>query len=108
MCGGTNRPDIGTWDDATLLKAVHAEIKLAMGVTAEPVFSKIVRWPQAIPKYELGHPERVARIAAGAERWRGLFLGGNGYRGIALNDCAEQAEHLAARLQAFAESRTYN
>ncbi len=89
------------WDDDTLAKAVHTEIKLAMGVRGEPVFRRIVRWPRAIPQYVVGHLDRVARIEAATERHRGLFLTGNAYRGVAMGDCAEQGELIAARVAEF-------
>ena len=98
LCGGWNRPEIVDWDEGRLLTAVRAEFQQAMGVTAAPVFHQIVRWDRAIPQYHLGHLERVAWIEERAARHPGLFLGGNAYRGVALNDCVEQAGILAARM----------
>jgi len=101
LCGGTNRDDLFDLSDDALVKAVHAEMKLAMGVTGEPVFRQVVRWPTAIPQYVVGHLERVARIDAAAARHPGLYLTGNAYRGVALGDCAEQGELVAGRVAAF-------
>jgi oxygen-dependent protoporphyrinogen oxidase len=100
LCGGVHRGDMLELDDDSLVKAVHAEILLAMGVRGEPVFRRIVRWPRAIPQYVIGHLDRVARIEAAAARHAGLFLTGNAYRGIAMGDCVEQAELVAARVAA--------
>ena len=85
------------WDDARLLTAVRGELRQAMGLQAAPVFHEVVRWTKAIPQYHLGHLERVAWIEERAARHPGLYLGGNAYRGVALNDCVEQAGSLAAR-----------
>jgi oxygen-dependent protoporphyrinogen oxidase len=101
MCGGWHRPDILGWDDGRLLEAVRAELRQAMGIAAEPVFHHIVRWDRAIPQYVLGHPEAVAWIEERAARHPGLFLGGNCYRGVALNDCTEQGQFLAGRVAAY-------
>ncbi len=95
LCGGANRPEILGWDDETLLRKVHEEMKYTMKVRGELAFHRIVRWPNAIPQYAIGHPDRVARIEAAAAKHRGLILGGNAYRGIALNDCTENAERIA-------------
>ena len=95
LCGGASRPDVLTWDDDTLLRKVHEEMKFTMKVRGKLAFHKIVRWPKAIPQYAVGHPARVARIEAFAAKHRGLILGGNAYRGIAMNDCTEQAERIA-------------
>jgi protoporphyrinogen/coproporphyrinogen III oxidase len=99
LCGGWNRPEIVDWDDDHLLTAVRGELRQAMGVEAAPVFHQIVRWDKAIPQYHLGHLERVARIEERTAQHLGLFLGGNAYRGVALNDCVEQAGVLAARVE---------
>jgi protoporphyrinogen/coproporphyrinogen III oxidase len=77
---------------------VRGELRQAMGVEAVPVFHQIVRWEKAIPQYHLGHLERVAQIEERAARHPGLSLGGNAYRGVALNDCVEQAGVLAERV----------
>jgi oxygen-dependent protoporphyrinogen oxidase len=98
MCGGWNRAEIVGWDDAKLLAAVRREFAQAMDIHAEPVFHQIVRWDRAIPQYHLGHLERVAWIEQRTTRHRGLYLGGNCYRGVALNDCVEQADLLARRI----------
>jgi oxygen-dependent protoporphyrinogen oxidase len=99
LCGGWHRPEIVSWDDDMLLNAVRAELRLSLGIQAAPIFQHIVRWDRAIPQYLLGHRERVAQIEARAAGHAGLYLGGNCYHGVALNDCTEQAEILAARVR---------
>jgi oxygen-dependent protoporphyrinogen oxidase len=101
LCGGWSRAEVVGWDDGRLLAAVRAELRAAMGVTAEPIFHHIVRWERAIPQYHLGHCERVAWVEEQARRHPGLFLAGNAYRGVAMNDCTEQAEALAADVARF-------
>ena len=96
LCGGVHRGDVLDWDDDQLVRAVHAELQLALGVRGGPVFSGVVRWPRAIPQYVVGHLERVTRIDTAAAKYPGLFLTGNAYRGVALGDCAEQGERVAA------------
>lgn len=105
MCGGWNRGEMVDWDDERLLTAVRNELRQAMGVTATPIFHRIVRWHRAIPQYHLGHGERVARIAAQTRQHAGLFLAGNAYHGVALNDCTEQAERLAPQIVAAVNGR---
>jgi len=104
LCGGVHRAEQVDWDDDRLAKAVHEEIKLAMGVTGEPVFRRIVRWPNAIPQYVIGHLDRVARIDSLVAQHPGLFLTGNAYRGVAMADCVEQAGATAARVASFVQA----
>ncbi len=99
MCGGWNRPEIVDWEDARLLQALRGELRLAMNISADPMFHKIIRWDKAIPQYHLGHLDRVTWIEARLARHPGLYLGGNAYHGVSLNDCTEQGSILAERLQ---------
>ena len=95
MCGGWNRSEMVDWDDDRLLSAVRAELRTAQGINAAPIFRRIIRWERAIPQYHVGHLDRVAAIEERVKRLPGLFLAGNAYRGIALNDCTERSEILA-------------
>jgi len=104
LCGGWGRPDVVAWDDGRLLHAVRAELRLAMGIDAAPIFHHIVRWDRAIPQYHLGHLERVAWIEERLARYPALFVGGNAYHGVAINDCTEQAEKLAEQLSRYLAS----
>lgn len=101
LCGGVHRGEMLDWPDEQLLRTVHAEMKLAMGVTGEPVFSRIIRWHAAIPQYVIGHLDRVARVEQLAAKHPGLFLTGNAYRGIAMGDCVEQSAAISNAVDRF-------
>lgn len=101
MAGGWQRPEIVSWDDERLLQAVRADLRQAMNITAAPIFHHIVRWERAIPQYHVGHLEKVSWIESRLQGHPGLFLAGNAYKGVALNDCTEQAEILARRVGAY-------
>jgi oxygen-dependent protoporphyrinogen oxidase len=98
ICGGWDHPEVVGWDDPRLVHAVTVELRRSLGVSASPVFHRVVRWDRAIPQYVVGHLKRLEAIEARTARHPGLYLAGNAYRGVALNDCTEQAELLAARI----------
>ncbi len=100
MCGGWHRGEMVDWDDDRLVRAVHAGLRQAMGVSGEPAFRRVIRWPRAIPQYHVGHLDRLAWIEDRLRGLPGLFLAGNAYRGVALNDCTEQGEAVARAVQA--------
>jgi oxygen-dependent protoporphyrinogen oxidase len=106
LCGGWHRADVVSWDDARLMEAVRADLRLALGITAWPSFHHIVRWERAIPQYHIGHQDRVAWIEKRTASHPGLFLTGNAYHGVALNDCTEQAALIAERVNGYLASRT--
>jgi oxygen-dependent protoporphyrinogen oxidase len=101
MCGGWHRADVVGWDDNRLLNAVRADLKQTLKITAAPIFARIIRWERAIPQYHVGHLARLQRIDERLRNLPGLFLGGNAYRGVALNDCTEQGELLAKRVREY-------
>jgi oxygen-dependent protoporphyrinogen oxidase len=101
MCGGWHRPDAAALADDLLLGAMREELRLAMKISAAPVFTHIVRWERAIPQYHLGHLERVRKIEAVVSRYPGLFVGGNAYHGVALNDCTEQGKVMAEQVREY-------
>lgn len=98
MCGGGRRPEIASWDDDRLLAAVRAELRIVQKIDAAPVFHVVKRWRPAIAQYVLGHLDRLERIDGLLTKQPGLILGGNSYRGVAMNDCVEQATILADRI----------
>jgi oxygen-dependent protoporphyrinogen oxidase len=106
MCGGWQRADVVSWDDDRLLESLRAELRLAMGIAAAPIYHKIIRWDRAIPQYHIGHLERVAWIEQRLAQHPGLFLGGNAYHGVALNDCTEQGTILAECVAGYLQERS--
>jgi oxygen-dependent protoporphyrinogen oxidase len=104
LCGGAGRRDIVDWSDERLIAAVRKELLASLRITEAPLFSQIIRWPQALPQYELGHLERVACIQKLSREKPGLFLAGNAYGGVSLNDCTERAGPLAGEIVTFLQS----
>jgi oxygen-dependent protoporphyrinogen oxidase len=98
LCGGWHRPELVDWPDDRLVAAVRAELAVTMKIQATPMFHHIIRWDRAIPQYHVGHLERLGRIDAALTRHPGLYLTGNAYRGVSMNDCVENAEALAERI----------
>ncbi|MCI0639915.1 MAG: protoporphyrinogen oxidase [Gemmataceae bacterium] len=98
LAGGWQRPEIADWDDEELLQAARVELRQTMGIAAAPIYQRIIRWPRAIPQYHVGHLARLQHIERHLEKQPGLYLGGNAYRGVALNDCTEQGMLLARRI----------
>src|SRR5215213_10249648 len=80
------------WDENELLDVAREELKLTLGVTVEPVVSRVFMWDKAMPQYNLGHPERLRRMDAALDHHPELALAGNGYRGIGIPDCIHSGE----------------
>jgi len=66
----------------------------------QPSFIRIYRWELGIPQFKLGHRDRRARIEQLVSRHPGLFVIGNAYYGVSLNDCVKLAYKAAGQLRA--------
>jgi oxygen-dependent protoporphyrinogen oxidase len=92
------------WNENDLLELAKEELKLTLNIVAEPLLHRIFMWENAMPQYNLGHPEILKRIDDALEKQPGLALAGNGYRGIGIPDCIRSGE-LAFKKVACALSR---
>jgi protoporphyrinogen/coproporphyrinogen III oxidase len=99
----TNQPD-----DA-LVAAARADVERTLGLSGEPLLVRVARWAGTMPRYTVGHLERLAGIEAAMTAWPAAVLAGASYRGVGLPDCIAQgqaaAARLAERLDGISESR---
>jgi oxygen-dependent protoporphyrinogen oxidase len=84
--------------DEDLIAASRAQLAELLGVTGEPLFTRLVRYPKAMPQYHIGHLARVEAIEQCLRRHRGLALAGGAYRGVGIADCVRSAEEAADRV----------
>jgi oxygen-dependent protoporphyrinogen oxidase len=82
-------------DEAALIARARAELCLALGITAEPVLTRLHRWPASMPQYQVGHLTRVETIERLAAALPGLALCGGAYRGVGIADCVRAGEAAA-------------
>jgi len=93
--GGALQEELFDQDDAAMAASVRRELRELLGITSEPLLTRIHRHPQAMPQYRVGHLDRMARIDAALAQHPGLGLAGNAYRGVGIPDCIHSGE-LAA------------
>jgi protoporphyrinogen/coproporphyrinogen III oxidase len=94
--GGSHDPGVLQIPDEEILRTVRVELHQILGLTAEPLFSRIYRWERSMAQYEVGHLERVAEIERLRAGLPGLALAGNAYRGIGVPDCIKSGVDAAA------------
>jgi protoporphyrinogen/coproporphyrinogen III oxidase len=77
--------------------AAVARLELAriLGPLPEPQITVVRRWPNSLPQYAVGHLERMAELDQRISSLRGLWLLGNGYRGVGLPDLIRDAQAAA-------------
>jgi oxygen-dependent protoporphyrinogen oxidase len=100
--GGARNEQILQSSEGEILNVVRRELSEIIGLHAEPLFSRIYKWKGAMAQYGVGHLERLQRIERLRNQIPGLFLAGNGYRGIGVPDCvrsgADAANHALISL----------
>ncbi|MCM2359687.1 MAG: protoporphyrinogen oxidase [Geobacteraceae bacterium] len=95
MVGGACFPRYIGLSDLEITDRVQSDLKTIMGIKAPPSFVRIFRHEKAIPQYVAGHGQRLAMLEDKLRDHPGLFLTGNSYRGIGLNDCVAAADLTA-------------
>ncbi len=93
--GGTRDEEAVTLADDEIVRIVRAELQQILGLKAEPLFARIYKWKGAMAQYSVGHLDRMARIEKLRTALPGLFLAGNGYRGIGVPDCVRSGKDAA-------------
>jgi oxygen-dependent protoporphyrinogen oxidase len=98
MIGGAKSPELAMLDDEKLTNTVFDELNKLVDLRSDPDFVTVYRWEKAIPQYLLGHGERVRLIEERLESFPGLYLAGNAFRGVGMNDCVENGFRVSDRI----------
>jgi len=98
MLGGAGDSAAVELSDDRLWATLRRELDPFLGIRRDPAFLRVYRWERGIPQFTLGHRERRARIESMAARHPGLYLLGNAYYGVSLNDCVKMAHRLAGEI----------
>jgi oxygen-dependent protoporphyrinogen oxidase len=83
-------------DDGEIVADVAAALARVYGLPSRPEASDVIRWPRAMPQYEVGHLDRVAAIEAALPA--GVVVAGQSYRGVGIPDCVRQGAEAARRI----------
>ena len=83
-------------DDEQIVWSIVEDLRATMGLHAEPLTTRVSRYPQGFAQYEVGHLARVERIEAALARdVPGLRVAGAAYRGVGIPACIRQGRDAA-------------
>ncbi len=91
MIGGAHDPEAVMEEEGALVSQVRTDLETTMGLEAEPLFSRVYRWPLGIGQYTVGHRVRMDTIHRQLDGLPGLWLTGSSFYGISMNSCIEKA-----------------
>ena len=97
--GAVGEEDILDADDADLIAACAKHLAALVRLPDMPEHAAVVRWPKAMPQYELGHLDLVARIRRSLPE--GIFVVGQAYDGVGIPDCVRAAGETAEAVVAY-------
>lgn len=89
--GGEEAQRLAALPDAHIAALALAEMETLLGTLPQPSLAVVRRWPRSLPQYGVGHGQRMAELDALVREHGGLWLLGNGYRGVGLPDLIRDA-----------------
>lgn len=87
-------------DGDALVDVAHRAVARAMRIEGRPILAHVARWEGAMPRYMVGHLDRLERIEAALRPFPGVVLAGAAYRGTGVPDCIAQGQAAAATILA--------
>jgi protoporphyrinogen/coproporphyrinogen III oxidase len=98
--GGAGNEAVVDESDEALIASAREELRRIIGLTAEPVYTGVSRWPRSMAQYTVGHAVRLKEIETRAAAIPGLYLAGNAYTGIGIPDCIRTGRQAAQKITA--------
>jgi oxygen-dependent protoporphyrinogen oxidase len=102
--GGTLDPALAKLSELEIIQAVHQDLKktlLRPDTKVEPKAIAVHVWEKAIPQYEIGHLERLAKVESELQKSQGLYISANFIGGVALGDCIKRSIQEAKKIEDF-------
>jgi len=96
--GGALQPELNELADDVIQKLVLTELGELIGLSGEPEFCEVARWPGMMPQYDVGHLDLVRQIEERAAAMPHFALAGNAYRGVGIPFCVRSGEAAAERV----------
>ena len=79
----------------------HKALGPLLGISGEPLLTRVYRWQHASAQHEVGHLERLAAIETALAAHPGLFVTGSGFRGVGIPDCVADGRATARQVAAW-------
>lgn len=97
--GGPGKEEMVDLEDDELVRIAHKELNLILGLSADPVLTRVYRWKKANPQYEVGHLDRVKELfSICSQEIPGIYVTGSAYEGVGIPDCVNQGKKTAGQL----------
>jgi oxygen-dependent protoporphyrinogen oxidase len=102
--GGARDPEAINKSDHEMIATALNAMRPLMGISGDPLFTRIYRWENANAQHEVGHLDRLAAIERELAARPGLFITGSGFRGVGVPDCVADGRATARQVSAWLAS----
>ncbi|HUR32175.1 MAG TPA: protoporphyrinogen oxidase [Vicinamibacterales bacterium] len=99
--GGARDPAAFLKSDAEMIATGLSAMRPLLGITGDPLFTRVYRWENANAQHEVGHLDRLASLERELASHPGLFITGSGFRGVGIPDCVADARSTGRQVSAW-------
>jgi oxygen-dependent protoporphyrinogen oxidase len=96
--GGGRDPQALQNSDSDLVSRALTALRPLLGISGEPLLTRVYRFERASAQHEVGHLDRMAAIDRALAARPGLFVTGSGFRGVGIPDCVADARATARKV----------
>jgi oxygen-dependent protoporphyrinogen oxidase len=83
--------------DTQLEEVALSALRPLLGISGDPLLSRVYRFDRASPQHEVGHLARIEALDRRLAKTPGLFMTGSGLRGVGIPDCVADARATAKK-----------
>jgi len=84
--------------EAAVVAKVLAELKPVLGLRSEPIVQHLATYKASMSYFRPGHLSQASRLEQKASEIKGLYLAGNGLRGVGIPDCIASGQAAAEKI----------
>jgi oxygen-dependent protoporphyrinogen oxidase len=95
---GSRDPRVLDDSNQEIVAAVESDLRATMGVRGAPILTRLARFHDQMPRYTVGHLDRVAGAFEELAATPNLVLAGAAYRGVGLPDCIAGGRAAASQV----------
>ena len=99
--GGARDPEALAKTDAEMVTTAMNAMRPLLGISGEPIFTRIFRWDRSNAQHNVGHLDRIAAIERSLHAHPGLFVTGSGFRGTGIPDCVADGRATARHVHTW-------
>jgi oxygen-dependent protoporphyrinogen oxidase len=96
--GGATQSELLQNPDDALIDIAVNELGQIIGFSGKPLWTRVVRWSQAMPQYHVGHHQKIDKLESAIESIDGLSVMNNAMHGVGIAPVIAQAGKVAAKI----------